>query len=73
MDIWTGATILSGQTPDDADPKIVNVLVHKLRKKLPPTIRIDNVWGVGYVLVDSSAKHLPEIGGYCGEDHTSAV
>lgn len=64
---------LYANKPDDADPKIIDVLVHKLRKKLPPTIRVDNVWGVGYVLVDSSAKHLPEIGGHFGEDHTSAV
>lgn len=42
---------LYANKPDDADTKIIGVLVHKLRKKLPSDMRIDSVWGVGYRLV----------------------
>lgn len=36
---------------DDADPKIVDVLVHRLRRKIPNDIRIESVWGIGYRMV----------------------
>lgn len=42
---------LYANKPDEAEPKIVDVLVHRLRKKLPSDMRIENAWGVGYRLV----------------------
>lgn len=39
---------------DDAEPKIVDVLIHRLRKKLPSDVRIENVWGVGYRMVSGN-------------------
>lgn len=52
---------LYANKPDDADPKIVDVLVCKLRKKLPSDTRIENVRGVGYRLVSSrsAAQGIP--------------
>lgn len=42
---------LYANKPDDADPKIVDVLVHRLRRKIPNDIRIESVWGIGYRMV----------------------
>lgn len=42
---------LYANKPDEADPRIVAVLVRRLRKKLPSDMRIENVWGVGYRMV----------------------
>lgn len=38
-----------GPEPSDAD-NIVRVMIHSIRKKLPPSLKIINDWGRGYRL-----------------------
>ena len=42
---------LYANKPDEAGPRIVEVLVHRLRKKLPSDMRIESIRGVGYRMV----------------------
>lgn len=49
------APLYSDQLKDEVEPKIVDVFVCKLRKKLRPFgIQINTVWGQGYGLADRS-------------------
>jgi hypothetical protein len=41
------------------EPKIVDVFICKLRKKLPPNEIIETIWGVGYKLVEQDETDLP--------------
>lgn len=50
---------LYANKPDEAEPRIVEVLVHRLRKKLPSDMRIENVWGVGYRMVSGIGDATP--------------
>lgn len=47
------AALYSDRADDQIEPKIVDVFVCKIRKKLRPFgIQIDTVWGKGYALAD---------------------
>ena len=44
------------QRDDTPDPKIIDVLIHYLRRKLAPFgLEIETVWGRGYRIVDQAA------------------
>jgi DNA-binding response OmpR family regulator len=44
---------INGAIEIETDPKIVDVLVCKLRRKLPRDVAIETIWGFGYVLSDA--------------------
>lgn len=46
---------LYANKPDEAGPRIVEVLVHRLRKKLPEDLRVETIRGIGYRLVSTEA------------------
>lgn len=50
---------LYANKPDEAGPKIVEVLVHRLRKKLPSDMRIESIRGVGYRMVSGIGASTP--------------
>jgi hypothetical protein len=51
--VWTRDAILDARQSGDLFPKTVDVLVHRLRKRLAalmPPVRIETQWGVGYYM-----------------------
>ena len=50
---------LYANKPDEAGPRIVEVLVHRLRKKLPSDMRIESIRGVGYRMVSGIGAGTP--------------
>jgi DNA-binding winged helix-turn-helix (wHTH) protein len=49
---------ISGDIEVETDEKLVDVIIHKVRKKLPPGIAIDTVWGEGYSISTSGRARL---------------
>lgn len=45
---------LYGGVDDAPDPKIVDVLICKFRKKLPADVTVDTIWGFGYEMTASN-------------------
>lgn len=48
---------------DSPEPKIIDVFVCKIRKKLPEGVTIGTKWGFGYEISDESARRLRELAG----------
>ena len=46
---------------DETDPKVVDVRIYELRKKLPPEISIKTIWGFGYQMQKDESRLLREL------------
>ncbi|MBR0855642.1 winged helix-turn-helix domain-containing protein [Bradyrhizobium liaoningense] len=49
---------MSGDIELETDDKIVDVIIHKIRRKLPPSVVITTVWGEGYALEAMSRNYV---------------
>ena len=49
---------LYGQSDDPPDPKIIDVFVCKIRKKLPEGVEIKTIWGAGYEMPHKCVEAL---------------
>jgi DNA-binding response OmpR family regulator len=52
---------------DEPEPKIIDVFVSKIRKKLPDPSWIHTIWGQGYALTESGGAAIDDLLGVAGK------
>jgi len=63
--ITTKKTIMAAMYGDRVEvpmPKIIDIIVHQLRKKLPPEVKVTTVYGQGFVLDPVSKARYADVG-----------